>query len=324
MYRPKLSTGNIHLGGYMGFLNPSPIIGTVLIILFISLASFFFYAVFQRGEKFKTLISMIIFATVGFQLFHVFEHGLQLGYWTFNPDAKPWLTPWAESGVSGLAYFCDLTGTQLSKVNKCGAELLHLVGNGIYLVGVSAMFIVAKRSNIKDPVFSGNLFFQGFHFLEHCTLTLTLLINGKAWGFSTLFGQLSGSELSTYRVWWHFSINAIATILGILALRRLYLGSRLSVSPDTGARLLAERRLNLAWVIVIGVVVLEGPPLLIANLTGEPASQEPLVRNFLLQDVFDKGEWWQVFDPYVLAAILSVAFFFRRLNRQKVLNPSAN
>ncbi len=324
MYRPKLSTGNIHLGGYMGFLNPSPIIGAVLIILFISLASFFFYAVFQRGEKFKTLISMIIFATVGFQLFHVFEHGLQLGYWTFNPDAKPWLTPWAESGVSGLAYFCDLTGTQLSKVNKCGAELLHLVGNGIYLVGVSAMFIVAKRSNIKDPVFSGNLFFQGFHFVEHCTLTLTLLINGKAWGFSTLFGQLSGSELSTYRVWWHFSINAIATILGILALRRLYLGSRLSVSPDTGARLLAERRLNLAWVIVIGVVILEGPPLLIANLTGEPASQEPLVRNFLLQDVFDKGEWWQVFDPYVLAAILSVAFFFRRLNRQKVLNPSVN
>ncbi|MEC8392126.1 MAG: hypothetical protein VXZ58_04505 [Actinomycetota bacterium] len=88
--------------------------------------------------------------------------------------------------------------------------------------------------------------------------------------------------------------------------------------------MVGERRLNLAWVIAIGVVVLEGPPLLIANLTGEPASQEPLVRNFLFQDVFDKGEWWQLFDPYVLAAILSVAFLFRRLNRQKMLNPSAN
>ena len=308
----------------MGFFNPSPIIGAVLILLFISLLVLFFYALSQKGDKFKATFSMIIFATVGFQLFHVFEHGLQLGYWVFNPDAKPWLTPWAESGVSGLAYFCDLTGTQLSKVNKCGAELLHLVGNGIYLTGVVAMFIIARRSKLKDPVFSGNVFFQGFHFVEHCTLTLTLLVNGKAWGFSTLFGQLSGSELSTYRVWWHFSINAIATILGILALRKLYLGSHLSVSPDAGARLVGERRLNLAWVIAIGVVVLEGPPLLIANLTGEPASQEPLVRNFLFQDVFDKGEWWQVFDPYVLAAILSVALLFRRLNRQKMLNPSAN
>ena len=212
----------------------------------------------------------------------------------------------------------------MSKVNKCGAELLHLVGNGIYLTGVVAMFIIARRSKLKDPVFSGNVFFQGFHFVEHCTLTLTLLVNGKAWGFSTLFGQLSGSELSTYRVWWHFSINAIATILGVLALRRLYLGSYLSISPGVTSAALKERSLNLAWIIAIGVVVLEGPPLLIANLTGEPASSEPVVRNFLLQDIFNEGEWWQVFDPYVLAAILSVAFLFRRLNRQKMLNPSAN
>ena len=55
----------------MGFFNPSPIIGAVLIFLFISLLVLFFYALSQKGDKFKATFSMIIFATVGFQLFHV-------------------------------------------------------------------------------------------------------------------------------------------------------------------------------------------------------------------------------------------------------------
>jgi hypothetical protein len=302
----------------MSFINPSPIVGTMLILM-LGFSFLAFAIAFTRKRQKKTVIlTGVILAAIGFQLFHVFEHGLQLGYWVFNSDAKPWLTPWAETGRNGLAFFCNL-GIQSNQVTSCGAELLHLVGNGIFLSGVLAMATIAKMSKINDPVIKGTVFFQGFHFAEHCTLTLTLIINGKAWGFSTLFGLLSGSELSTYRVWWHFGINAIATALGVMAAKRLYSAGVLTIKPQERVPSVAVRRFGLLWIMVAGIIALEGVPLLFANLTGEPSSPQPKVRNSLLSNPLNSGEWWQIFDPYLLATLSAIVFFVLKLKERDSL-----
>lgn len=151
-------------------------------------------------------------AGIGFQVFHFLEHVAQLAYWALHPAEPPWLTPWAEAGRDALAFGGD---------HGTGAELLHLIGNVIFLVGLLALrvYVRSPAGPARRPRTLGLVLrLQGFHVGEHVLLTASWVLGGRALGFSTLFGAFSEPWLVAYRLWWHFLINLIATVLGVAAL----------------------------------------------------------------------------------------------------------
>lgn len=150
---------------------------------------------------------------IGFQVLHLVEHVAQLGYWGLHPNHAPWLTPWAEAGRDALAVGGD---------PATGSELLHLTGNVVFLAGLAALTVHVRRTSAgRIAWLRPALTVQGFHVVEHVLLTASWVLSGRALGFSTLFGALSGTTLSTYRIWWHFLVNVGATALAVAALLRL-------------------------------------------------------------------------------------------------------
>lgn len=152
-------------------------------------------------------------ALTAFQAFHTLEHLLQLRQWFAAPWQQGWMSPIAHQTSVGLAAIADglgLTGTGL------GMELLHLVGNIVFLVGVLALWR-AGLGGLSIVL----IVFKAMHLLEHTTLTLTALAGLPAWGASTFFAQLSGAELSTYRVWWHLVMNAAAFALAVAVILKV-------------------------------------------------------------------------------------------------------
>lgn len=157
---------------------------------------------------------------VVFQVVHALEHVLQLGYWFGHARQPPWMTPWAMPAAHG---FADLGGPSPMAL---GMELLHLVGNSIFLVGLVTLAILVK---ICAPGSSAArttriaLWLQGLHLVEHVALTSTLVWAGRPIGLSTFFGLVDpGPLLWTYRVWWHFLINLVATLLLLRAVRQFW------------------------------------------------------------------------------------------------------
>lgn len=155
-----------------------------------------------------------------FQVLHALEHVLQFGYWVGHPSEPPWMTPWAMVGMHAFADLGDPSPLAL------GTELLHLVGNSIFLVGVLTLALLVRilaPGSRAARTTRLTLYLQGFHVLEHVALTLSFVWVGKAMGLSTFCGLVDpGPLLWTYRVWWHFLINAVATIMLVRAIVRLW------------------------------------------------------------------------------------------------------
>jgi hypothetical protein len=161
--------------------------------------------------------ALLAAATAGgaFQLSHFSEHLAQAGYWITHSDEAPWMTPWA-------AALADSFGRLASGTPSFGMEALHLVGNTIFLAAAVAILAVVRRAptDSRRPARIG-VVAQAVHVAEHVSLTVSVLMTRRALGFSTLFGTLDpGPRLWSYRVWWHLSINAIATTLAAIALIR--------------------------------------------------------------------------------------------------------
>ncbi|MQA24625.1 MAG: hypothetical protein GEU94_03965 [Micromonosporaceae bacterium] len=156
--------------------------------------------------------------TVGsaiFQVVHAVEHFAQVGYWVIHPTDAPWVTPWAAYLVTGLSPYGP---------PGMGVELLHLIGNLIFFFGVVFLAILVRvigGSVAAARATKLTLWVQGIHVLEHVALTLSLAMTGRAMGLSTVFGAITGPSLFTYRIWWHFAINLVGTILLARALWQL-------------------------------------------------------------------------------------------------------
>jgi hypothetical protein len=176
-------------------------------------------------------------AGVGFQVVHLFEHLLQLGYWGLHPAEPPWLTPWAAAGRDILA---------VGGHPSTGSELLHLLGNLIFLVGVVGLWGFTTRSGVPSvrlTALRAAFLVQSFHVGEHVLLTVSWILAGEALGFSTLFGSLSGPALFTFRIWWHFLINLAGTALAVRALFKFGAvpdAVRLAVRPGLVVRRASE------------------------------------------------------------------------------------
>lgn len=169
------------------------------------------------GARPFRMIAAVAVAGIAFQAVHFVEHIAQALYWVAHPTAPPWLTPWAVAGRDVLV----VDGTAGS-----GAELLHLVGNGIFLAALFALCVLAacKATTVRE--FRGlrpAIMWQSFHVMEHIALTGTYLLFGKAMGVSTLFGLVGAGPLMwSYRVWFHFAINLVATVYAVRAMGEMH------------------------------------------------------------------------------------------------------
>jgi len=291
----------------MRWFDPSALSGVALISLSLGVAGFFVYGLACTGARRRSALSKVVVGAVGFQVFHFLEHGLQLGYWFFNTKQKPWLTPWAQTGVDGLAFWCQIWPGSGSAGQR-GAELLHLVGNTIFLVGVLALFVLARETKTQNRSTQGAVLFQGLHFLEHSLLTATVFITGTGWGASTMFGRWSGSELSSHRVWWHFTVNAIATAIALSALVAVMRSGGLPSMKKLKAKSTPISLKRYFAFSFLGLVALQTIPFVLGSVAGDPA---PRVRNLMLLDVLSPGAWWHLADPYVLIPVLLLAAMWR-------------
>ena len=151
------------------------------------------------------LVSLVVFC-LGFQVVHALEHVLQLGYWVLHPSEAPWLTPWAVTGRDLLAAVSNGHPTT-------GNELLHLLGNLIFLAGlVGLLHVVRERSELPHRSLHVATVLQTVHVGEHVALALSWLATGQALGITTLFGRLQGTVGSAGRIWAHFLLNVVASL----------------------------------------------------------------------------------------------------------------
>lgn len=163
-------------------------------------------------------IGVILIGVVG-QIGHFQEHVAQAGYWVGHPNAQPWMTPWGTGLAKGFGRI-DTSKPSL------GMEILHLVGNFIFLAGLAGIMVLTRRARGTKSRKWGKMgvWMQGIHGLEHLALTLSVWLGAKqAIGLSTWFGQLDpGPGLWTYRIWWHAIANAIGTTIFGIALYHLW------------------------------------------------------------------------------------------------------
>lgn len=156
---------------------------------------------------------LITFAAggLGFQIFHAGEHVAQVAHWSTNPSAAPWLSPWAETGAHTLATVSD--GRQAT-----GEELLHLLGNLLFLAGLIAAFVLAERLKGRGrTLLRFAVWVQVAHVAEHVLVTATWLATGTPRGVTTGFGTLAAiPEVGVVvRIWAHFALNLVATVPAI-------------------------------------------------------------------------------------------------------------
>jgi hypothetical protein len=120
------------------------------------------------------------------------------------------MTPWGDGLARGFGRI-DTARPAL------GMEILHLVGNMIFLAGLVGVLVLTCRAPGVRARRWGRMgvLMQGLHGLEHLTLTLSVWFGApRAIGVSTWFGLMHpGPGLWTYRVWWHFLANVMGTVI---------------------------------------------------------------------------------------------------------------
>ncbi|HEY7591797.1 MAG TPA: DUF6008 family protein [Actinophytocola sp.] len=180
-----------------------------------------------RPWVFRLAVAIVGLGVVG-QLGHIQEHVAQVGYWLFHPNARPWMTPWGTGLANGF-------GVVDPSKPSLGMEILHFVGNLIFLAGLVGVTLLAGRALHTKARKWGRMgvWMQGIHGLEHLVLTLSVWLGApRAIGLSTWFGLLDpGPGLWTYRVWWHFVANVVGTVIFAIAVWHLW-HERDELSPE--------------------------------------------------------------------------------------------
>ncbi len=172
-----------------------------------------------RRWVYGATVVVIVVGVVG-QIGHLTEHVAQVGYWLGHPNAPAWMTPWGTGLALGFGHLAATTKPTL------GMEILHFIGNLIFLAGMAAVMVITsrnRRTRTRKWAKMG-VWMQGIHGLEHLSLMLSVWLGAKqAIGLSTWFGLLApGPGLTTYRVWWHFIANVIGSIIFAITLYHLW------------------------------------------------------------------------------------------------------
>lgn len=189
----------------MDFLTPS-FYGFALIALFLFVSIVFILSLrFRFFAVFGVILGLIL------QGFHSFEHVVQALYWGSHPLAPAFMSPTAKTAAAGLEGLAESFG--LVAIPTLGMELLHLVGNLIFFTGALTLLLGKGFSSSQREKARVLVVFEGIHLLEHVITTSFVAAGQTAWGASVVFGELSGSQAATYRIWWHLLMNLAGFIL---------------------------------------------------------------------------------------------------------------
>ena len=171
-----------------------------------------------RPWVFQGAAGVIGIGVVG-QIGDLQEHVAQAAYWIAHPNSKPWMTPWGTSLARGYGQI-DASKPSL------GMEILHLVGNFIFLAGIVGVVLITARARQTPARKWGKMgaWMQGIHGVEHAVLTLSVALGAsRAIGLSTWFGASpNGPGLWTYRLWWHAVANLVGSVIFAVAVYHLW------------------------------------------------------------------------------------------------------
>ncbi|MBO0611089.1 DUF6008 family protein [Myceligenerans salitolerans] len=162
---------------------------------------------------------IVVLGVVG-QIGHMLEHVAQAGYWIMRPYEPAWMTPWGTGLANGFGVV-DPTKPSL------GMEILHFVGNMLFLAGIVGVVQLTRRVTYRSTArrcARMGVWMQGIHGVEHLALMLSVWLGAPtAIGLSTWFGLIDpGVALSTHRIWWHFLANVLGSAIFGLALYHLW------------------------------------------------------------------------------------------------------
>jgi hypothetical protein len=156
-----------------------------------------------------------------FQVGHFFEHAFQFVVWCLGDLSQicgrdtPWLSGWAANMIDYLGSVVA-PQTAPSRRMMLGLEILHLLGNGVFLATLGGLWYLTRNK------FSRWAFYiEAFHLYEHIMLTSTAFFIGKPIGLSTLFGGsgLGPKEFAVgTRVTWHFALNLLPMPFAMMGL----------------------------------------------------------------------------------------------------------
>lgn len=183
------------------------------------------------------LVLSVAVAGVLFQVIHLGEHTVQMAMWVRHPQRAPWMSPWAHEGSLRLGQVDAGRSSETTIAVARGMEYLHLLGNLIFLCGVVALWILARSYRCARSQTRRALVVQGLHVGEHVVLVTTLVLFGRPVGMSTGFGLLEGTQLSTFRVWWHGGVNLLATAVCVGAIVALWSGVKRRVQTRAARRI---------------------------------------------------------------------------------------
>jgi hypothetical protein len=163
-----------------------------------------------RGRTVHRGATAVVLVGVVGQIGHLQEHVAQVEYWVQHPNARPWMTPWGDGLSRGF-------GAVDTAHPALGMEILHFVGNMIFLAGMTGVMVLTCRAPRVAARKWGRMgvLMQGFHGLEHLSLMLSVWWGApRAIGISTWFGVMQpGPGLWTYRIWWHFAANVLGSVI---------------------------------------------------------------------------------------------------------------
>jgi hypothetical protein len=169
-----------------------------------------------------TVLAAVAGMGLAFQVGHFAEHAMQFGVWVLGDYSDicgrdtPWMSPWVTEMVrrAGIIMF---PAAAPSRQMMLGMEVLHLVGNCIFLISLACLYYCVRSKWIRWA-----LYIETFHLYEHLMLTSTAYFVGKPIGLSTLFGgsDIIGSrEFAVgYRVTWHFAMNLLPMPFAMIGL----------------------------------------------------------------------------------------------------------
>ena len=185
-----------------------------------------------RGRQVYRGASAIVLLGVFGQIGHLQEHVAQVGYWVQHPNSKPWMTPWGEGLAMGF-------GRVDTSHPALGMEILHFVGNMIFLAGmVGVMVLTCRAPGVRARMWGRmGVWMQGLHGLEHLSLMLSVWLGAtRPIGVSTWFGVMHpGPGLWTYRIWWHFLANVLGSVIFAGALWHVWVDRKVIEESFLGA-----------------------------------------------------------------------------------------
>lgn len=176
-----------------------------------------------------------IVATSGlaFQIGHFAEHAAQFAIWLLGDFSNicgrdtPWMSPWAMTLVEKLGLLVASTAPPPRQM-MLGMEVLHLIGNSIFLTGLLSLYFVIPSKWVRWAIY-----IETFHLYEHILLTATAFFVGKPIGMSTLFGATSLIDSREFavgvRVSWHFAMNLLPMPFAMMGILEVY--RRADVTP---------------------------------------------------------------------------------------------